>query len=225
MNTDDMDKMLFQGTADLKAAISKFATKGSALALLKQAISGGFQMAMGKILDAVGRPGILTMNSLLSGEPTGFWHLTIGNPINPIMCIGNLICTGVDFSFPTDSLSYGDFPTKLQVKVKLKPGQPKDRAGIEMMFNMGKQRIYYAPKTIDVVKSSNISKETRSFFNFNQKEIDNTLSQTYDFISDGVKSVSKYEKTITDPILNKVGTVEVPYSKNLDLMFNTSLSK
>jgi len=225
MNTDDMDKMLFQGTADLKSAIAKFATKGSALALLKQAISGGFQMAMGKILDAVGRPGILTMNSLLSGEPTGFWHLTIGNPINPIMCIGNLICTGVDFSFPTDSLSYGDFPTKLQVKVKLKPGQPKDRAGIEMMFNMGKQRIYYAPKTIDVVKSSNISKETRSFFNFNQKEIDNTLSQTYDFISDGVKSVSKYEKTITDPILNKVGTVEVPYSKNLDLMFNTSLSK
>lgn len=223
MNTDDMDKMLFQGTADLKSAISKFAGKGSALNMLKKAISGGFQMAMGKILDSVGRPGILTMNSLLSGEPTGFWHLTVGNPINPIMCIGNLICTGVDFNFPTDSLSYGDFPTKMQVKIKLKPGQSKDRAGIEMMFNMGKQRIYYAPKNVSVIKSSNISKQTRSFFNFESKEIDNALGQTYDFISDGVKSVSEYSKNAIQPILNKTGSIDMPYSINETLLKNSKV--
>jgi hypothetical protein len=176
---------------------------------------------MAKILDKVGRPGILTMNSLLSGEPTGFWHLTVGNPLNPTLCVGNLICTGVDVSFPTDSLSYGDFPTKVQFKVKLKPAQSKDRAGVEMMFNMGKQRIYYAPKTVDVEKNKNyISASARKFFNFDSKEIDNTLSQTFDFIADGVKSVVKMTET---PKSNNTNTNETsPTSTNTSTMNDNS---
>lgn len=166
MNSDKMDTILTGATENLKSAIKTFSGGGKtgAIETLKGVLQNGLSMAMGKILDKVGRPGILTMNSLLSGEPTGFWHLTIGNPINPIMCIGNLILTGVDFSFPTDSLSYGDFPTKLQVKVKLKPGQPKDKAGIEMMFNHGKQRIYYAPKKVTKTHSQDFSRKARRFF-------------------------------------------------------------
>lgn len=219
MNNDDMDNILSNGFSDLKNVLKQFGSKGSAIDTLKSAIKGGTALALGKILDKVGRPGILTMNSLLSGEPTGFWHVTIGNPINPIMSIGNLICTGVDFSFPTDSLSYGDFPTKLQAKVKLKPGQAKDRAGIEMMFNMGKQRIYYAPKTVDVAKNKNIvSKETRSFFDFDKKEIDNTLSQTYDFITDGVKSVTKTVKEKTSELSTAGNDENQPTSNNTYLL-------
>lgn len=192
LNSDDMDAILTGAYGDLKSVLNEFSTAGSAVDTLKKAIKGGAALAMGKILDKVGRPGILTMNSLLSGEPTGFWHLTIGDPLNPTMCIGNLICTGVDVNFPTDSLSYGNFPTKMSVKVKLKPGQSKDRAGIEMMWNMGKHRIYYAPKKLNVDKNkNNISKTSRSFFNFDNKEIDNALTQTYDFIADGVNAVTK----------------------------------
>lgn len=222
MNTSDMDSILNNGFNDLKSVLKQFGTKSSAIDTLKSAIKGGMALALSKVLDKVGRPGILTMNSLLSAEPTGFWHLTIGNPVNPIMMIGNLICTGVDFRFPTDSLSYGDFPTKLEVKIKLKPGQAKDRAGIEMMFNMGKHRIYYAPKTVDVAKNkNNISKEARSFFNFESKEIDNTLSQIYDFIADGVKSVTKNVVAVTND-LDVSGTKNTPKSKNLDALRENS---
>jgi len=191
MNSDNMQTIIDGGLNTLKSAISSFGSgKGSAINLLKQAMKGGMALAFGKILDKIGRPGILTMNSLLNNEPTGQWHLTIGNPVNPIMTLGNLICTGTDISFPTDSLSYGDFPTKLQVKIKLKPGMAKDRAGIEMMFNMGK-RIYYAPKVVHHTKEINVSKQTRSFFGYEKKEIDNTLGQSFDFIAEGVQSVSE----------------------------------
>ena len=78
--------------------------------------------------------------------------LTVGNPDNPIMCIGNLMCTGMEIKFPTDELSYGEFPTKVSFEVRLKPGMAKDRAGIETMFNMGRQRIYHNPKKIKISK-------------------------------------------------------------------------
>lgn len=218
MNTADMDNILSQGFGDLKSVLKEFGQKGSAIDTLKGAIKGGMALALGKILDKIGRPGILSMNSLLSAEPTGFWHVAVGNPLNPMLSIGNLICTGVDFKFPTDSLSYGDFPTKLQVNVKLKPGQAKDRAGAEMMFNLGKQRIYYAPKTVNVDKNkNNVNKETRSFFGFDEKEIDNTLSQTYDFIADGVKSVTKTVKTQQNN-LEKSGSNTNPDSSNLNIL-------
>jgi hypothetical protein len=204
MNSDNIDTILGGAAKSLKSALKSISTKSSAIAVLKEAMTGGFAMALGKILDTVGRPGIMTTNSLLSGEPTGLWHLTIGNPVNPIMCIGNLICTGVDFNFPSDSLSYGDFPTKMVAKVKLKPGQAKDRAGIEMMFNMGKHRMYYAPKHVKTQKgnSKRIARKVRNFYNSDYngvktttKDIDCMLKQTYDFVSEGVLSVEETDKS------------------------------
>lgn len=191
MNSDSMDEIAQGAYKDIKSvATSAFGSKSAAIDTLKQAITGGAALAMGKILDTVGRPGILAMNSLLSAEPTGFWHLMIGDPTNPTLCIGNLIIENVTWSFPSSALSYGNMPTKLVVKINLKPGQSKDNAGIEMMFNQGKHRIYYAPKSVAVSTSkSHIGRTARGFFGFDQKNIDNLLSNTYDFIADGVKTV------------------------------------
>lgn len=145
-----IDDVLNGAYSTLRAAIQSWQSdpKGSALNLLKNIIKGSIGAALGKIMDAVGRPGIVISNSLLSGEPVGEWHLTIGNPYNPILSMGDLICTGVQINFPTDSLSYGEFPTSMTAKVTLKPSKPRDRAGIEMMFNHGKTRMYWAPKKL-----------------------------------------------------------------------------
>ena len=205
MNTDDAWGILNKAVSQIKAGIAGiFASKQSALNTLKKIVNGAFAIAMGKILDSVGRPGILAMNSLLSSEPTGYWHLTIGNPINPIMCVGNLIMTGVDFKFPTDSLSYGDFPTKMQVIVKLKPAQPKDRSGIEMMFNHGRQRLYYAPKgakskylkqtakqartAADALGQSSNGQPIRNFFGMEGNALDSALYETFDFVSEETRN-------------------------------------
>ncbi|MCK9574593.1 MAG: hypothetical protein WC979_01670 [Candidatus Pacearchaeota archaeon] len=82
--------------------------------------------------------------SLLTGEPVGEWHLVIGNPLNPTMMIGNLICTGCSFSFG-EELGPDDFPTEMTVTVTLDHGMSLDRAGVESMFNRGRGRIYTLP--------------------------------------------------------------------------------
>lgn len=95
--------------------------------------------------------------SLLTGDPTGQWHLTLGNPLNPIMVLGNLICTNTEINFE-GAMGVQDFPEKLVMTVSLKPGRPRDKAEIESMFNAGRGRFYVQPKDgIDINDDVNIS--------------------------------------------------------------------
>lgn len=89
-------------------------------------------------------------NAFLSGDPTGQWHITIGNPFNPICMIGNLCLEDVEWELG-DVLGRDDFPTELIITVKLRPGRPRDSADIESMFNAGRGRLYYAPEGLDDV--------------------------------------------------------------------------
>ena len=88
-------------------------------------------------------PYLQNMRALLIGEPVGEWHVTIGNPMNPIAMIGNLICTNIEVEFnEEDGLGPDDFPLGFTVTVSLDHGMPRDRDAIESMFNRGGGRIY-----------------------------------------------------------------------------------
>lgn len=89
---------------------------------------------VGGALDKMGRPSVIALNSLLSGEDTGEWHVTIGNPANPIISLGNLILEDTTIEFG-GQLSHDDFPTQLTVTCKLKPARPRDRTDIIAMFH------------------------------------------------------------------------------------------
>lgn len=89
------------------------------------------------------RPGILGLKALLTGDPVGEWHLVVGNPFNPMMMIGNLICTSTKISF-SDRLSADDFPDEMTVTVTLDHGMPRDKGSIESMFNRGSGRLHYS---------------------------------------------------------------------------------
>lgn len=92
-------------------------------------------------------PQVEGMRSVLLGLPVGNWHLTIGNPLNPIAVIGNLIVQDVNFEFG-EELGPDDFPDELNCTVTLEHGMPRDLASIESMFNNGAGRIYQAPDYI-----------------------------------------------------------------------------
>lgn len=99
----------------------------------------------GKLMEMMNTPqGGQAVAAFLSGNPTGQWHLTIGNPLNPMAVIGNLCCENTDISFE-GPLGIQDFPERLVVTVTLKPGRPRDKADIESMFNCGKGRFYLQP--------------------------------------------------------------------------------
>ena len=78
---------------------------------------------------------------MLSGYPTGEWHVVVGNPLNPIAMIGNLVCTGVNIKF-NDVLGPDDFPTEMTAKYTMKPARQRHRGDFESIFNRGNGRLY-----------------------------------------------------------------------------------
>jgi hypothetical protein len=81
-------------------------------------------------------PEILKVKSALSDRPVGEWHLVIGNPMNPIFVMGDLICTKTVAKFD-DELGPDDFPTGVTFDVTLQQAKPRDKTALERMFNSG----------------------------------------------------------------------------------------
>ncbi len=103
-----------------------------------------------KYLKGATIPWLEGAKALLTGDPIGDWHLTIGNPLNPIAMIGNLIVESGEITF-SDELGPDDFPIGFTAKIKLKHGMGRDKDAVESMFNRGYGRIYSLP---DDFKSS-----------------------------------------------------------------------
>jgi hypothetical protein len=106
--------------------------------------------------------------SLLTGDPTGQWHVTVGNPLNPIMVVGNLCLHDCSITFD-GGMGIQDFPERMTAEITLKPGRPRDKAEIESMFNAGRGRFYLQPddvadinKTVDISAYGNKDKITNN---------------------------------------------------------------
>lgn len=89
-------------------------------------------------------PYLTGLRALLIGEPVGEWHITIGNPLNPIAMIGNLICDNIEVEFGNE-LGPDDFPLEVKITANLEHGMARDRDAIQSMFNRGMGRIYDLP--------------------------------------------------------------------------------
>ena len=166
-------------------ALGNTSTKGKSPLQVIGAIvkhTGLWSGVQGMIKNGLGRPAVYALDSLLTGDNVGLWHLTIGNPRNPIMSIGNLI---IDKSEITQSgpLGLDDFPTDLMVSVSLKHGRPRDSAEIQKMYTKGSGPIYTplgAKAASDFYKltstkySANITEDKNdkenNFFNFIEQQ-------------------------------------------------------
>lgn len=136
---------------------------------IKSIGSGAIQGLIGNILG--GNIGVVGQAqvpaALLSGEPSGFWHVTIGNPLDPIAMMGNMAVTKTTVQF-NDVLGYDDFPTEVKFTVELEHCMPRDNAKIESMFNAGKGRFYSFTdgdilkkyQSVDSLKNFDISSDT-----------------------------------------------------------------
>ena len=114
-------------------------TKGAIIEMLKG--SKALDAAKGLLRNQLGRPEIYAFQSLLDGSNTGLWHVTIGNPLNPIASIGNLIITNTSVQH-LGPLGIDDFPTELKVTVTLKHARPRDAVAMERMYTKGVGAIY-----------------------------------------------------------------------------------
>lgn len=136
----NIPSLISKGIDSLKNLASNFS---DALKSAKNFISSpSFNNMLSAIAgNTLGRPSMYAFNSLLSGDDVGLWHLTVGNPKNPIVSIGNLILDEATIE-QGGPLGLDDFPSELTVTVKLKPGRSRDSTEISRMYTKGVGSIY-----------------------------------------------------------------------------------
>ena len=155
---------------DPKGTAQEYYQKG-AKAAKKLGIPKGVK---GLLKNQLGRPEIYAFQSLLDGSNTGLWHVTIGNPLNPIASIGNLIITDTQVQ-QFGPLGIDDFPTELKVTVTLKHARPRDSVAMERMYTKGVAAIYMpltSYKDRDKVFREDVKEEIGSLDYFGEFEGD-----------------------------------------------------
>jgi hypothetical protein len=101
----------------------------------------------------------------LSGQPSCPWHITIGNPMRPAFCSGDMLCKSLNLTLgPT--LGFNDLPSSIKVEFTLENARSWGLQEIMAKFNAGYLR------SVDVQKSyfetsavpENNSKDAKIFF-------------------------------------------------------------
>lgn len=161
----------------------------------------------GQLKNALGRPAFYAFDSLLSDKIVGLWHVTIGNPRNPIVSMGNLILTKAEVQH-SGPLGLDDFPTELRVICTLKHAMSRDLTGIQKMYTQGISAIYQTkqrnkmadqllgPDTGGIAKSlDDLSSKTDAKERFAQRESLDTAM---------IKQIQEQDYSLNDDRLGRI---------------------
>lgn len=83
---------------------------------------------------------ILGIANALSGAPSSPWHLTIGNPLRPFFCCGDMLAGDVTLSFGPH-LAFNDLPSTIKAEFTLTNARPQGLQEILAKFNVGHLRV------------------------------------------------------------------------------------
>jgi len=118
-----------------KLAAERDAEKSNLEGLLDILIRGDIQATVRKYEQEIrGVVGALT------GAPTTPWHITIGNPLRPIFCSGDMLVEDVKLT-PGPDLAFNDLPARITVEFTLKNSRPWGLQEIAKRFNTGNLRV------------------------------------------------------------------------------------
>lgn len=161
-----------------------------AVSLVVDIFKNRYQRYKWKLIGAV---------SALTGQETGPWHITMGNPKNPWFMCGNLILKSASIEFDGE-LNYNDMPNEVTIKYALKSGRSRGASEIASLFNKGKGRIY-----IDKVKLQNIT-----LANNNDLALPNSQSQQSSTSGNtGITAINNKEQVNTSQ-QNNLKTNNIP---------------
>jgi len=89
---------------------------------------------------------LLGIANALSGNPSTPWHITIGNPLRPVFCSGDMLTTSVTLKLGPQ-LAFNDLPSSITAEFTLTNARPWGLQEIMSKFNSGYLR------TVDYQKS------------------------------------------------------------------------
>lgn len=83
---------------------------------------------------------------VMTGLATTPWHLSIGNPLLPVLSINNIIVGPITIT-PSYEMGFNDLPKELSVKINVKQGRNFGGQEILSYFNNGYKRSYNTPNS------------------------------------------------------------------------------
>lgn len=92
------------------------------------------------------RTEVIGIVNALTGLPSTPWHITIGNPLRPVFCSGDMLTQSVKISMGSQ-LAFNDLPSSIKVEFTLVNARPLGLQEIMSKFNSGYLR------TVDIQKS------------------------------------------------------------------------
>ena len=110
---------------------------------------------------------ILGVVNLLTGNPSGPWHVTIGNPKRPVFTSGDMVVKSVSISLG-ETLSFNDLPSKITAEFTLENARPLGLSEIMSRFMQGQGRTY--------ISGPSSWSETSSGQDFNVSVVTGTVS-------------------------------------------------
>lgn len=82
---------------------------------------------------------IMGIAHALSGSPSTPWHITLGNPLRPFFCSGDMLCGDITLKFGP-VLAFNDLPSSIKVSFTLTNARPLGMQEILAKFNAGSLR-------------------------------------------------------------------------------------
>ena len=119
-------------------------TKKASEGLLDKLISIGDDILKGTVQKY--RTEVIGIVNALTGLPSTPWHITIGNPLRPVFCSGDMLTQNVKVSMGSQ-LAFNDLPSSIKVEFTLVNARPLGLQEIMSKFNSGYLR------TVDIQKS------------------------------------------------------------------------
>ena len=107
---------------------------------------------------------IIGIVNALSGLPSTPWHITIGNPMRPMFCSGDMLVEQVQLKLGPQ-LAFNDLPSAITVEFTLANARPLGLQEIMAKFNSGYlrtvdvQKSFYETKTLPGTKIENSQTE------------------------------------------------------------------
>ena len=135
-------------------------------------------------------PKLISVKSALSDRAVGEWHLTVGNPMNPIFVMGDLLVTDTKMTFD-EEMGPDDFPTGIKFTVTLKQGKPRDKTSIERMLNQGTTRLTYGEMATSAAEDTFGSPNNKQYDEMVKSKSSEKLTQTINAAS-GDSVIGRY---------------------------------
>lgn len=113
---------------------------------LKQKLSNGISSVISTISEKY-QVRLLGIISSLTGNASTPWHITLGNPMRPIFCSGDMLVEKVEVTLGSE-LAFNDLPSTIKAEFTLKNARPLGMDEILAKFNVGYMRTVTVKKDL-----------------------------------------------------------------------------